>query len=96
MAELKALQAQGIQTVISDPVRNRHLEKLVPEDVKMIRNVRRSADSKSGKELLPPRGLHIERRFAHVLEVGGCGQVTSGTAMKILPGWEVVQVIVLE
>ena len=74
--EMKQLQAEGIRTVISDPVRNRKLEKLSSEDAAAVRNARRSATSKSGKELLRRRGMHLERSFAHILDAGGARRTT--------------------
>ena len=76
VAEMKELQAQGIRTVISDPVRNRKMENLAPEDAQVVRNTKRSAGSKSGKELLRRRGMHLERSFAHVLDAGGARRTT--------------------
>jgi transposase len=76
VAELKQLQAEGIQTVISDPVKNRHLETLDPEDVQVVRQAKRSAASKSGKALLRRRGMHLERSFAHILDAGGARRTT--------------------
>ena len=42
---------------------------------------RRSVKSKSGKDLLRRRGMHIERSFAHILDCGGMRRAT-------LRGWE--------
>ncbi len=71
VAEMKQLQAEGIRTVISDPVKNRKLENLDPEDAQVVRQAKRGAGSKSGKELLRRRGMHLERSFAHILDAGG-------------------------
>jgi hypothetical protein len=70
------LQQEGIRTVISDPVINRNMEKLTQEESKVIRSARRSAKSKSGKELLKSRGMHLERPFAHILDAGGARRTT--------------------
>jgi len=70
--QLQALQAEGIRTVISDPVDNRR---------GAVRGARRSVKSKSGKALLRRRGMHIERSFAHILDCGGMRRTT-------LRGWE--------
>jgi len=74
--DMKALQAEGIRTVISDPVRNRRLDKLSDEEVAVVRYARRSVRSKSGKNLLRRRGMHLERSFAHLLDAGGARRTT--------------------
>ncbi len=76
VAEMKQLQAEGIRTVISDPVKNRKLENLDPEDAQVVRQAKRSAGSRSGKELLRRRGMHLERSFAHILDAGGARRTT--------------------
>jgi transposase len=76
VAEMKQLQAEGIRTVISDPVKNRKLENLNKEDARVVRKAKRSACSKSGKELLQRRGMHLERSFAHILDAGGARRTT--------------------
>jgi transposase len=76
VAELEQLQAEGIRTVISDPVRNRKLEKLSKAEVAVLRKAKRSACSKSGKALLRRRGMHLERSFAHILDAGGARRTT--------------------
>jgi transposase len=76
LPELKPLQAEGIRTVIPDPVRNRKLEKLDPAELAVLRSARRSARSKSGKDLLRRRGRHVERSFAHILDAGGARRTT--------------------
>jgi len=74
--EMGALQQEGIRTVISDPVVNRNREKLTPKECQVVRRAKRSAKSKSGKELLRRRGMHIERTFAHALDAGGARRTT--------------------
>jgi DNA-binding transcriptional regulator YhcF (GntR family) len=74
--EMGFLQQEGIGTVISDPVRNRNMDKLTDEEAKVVRSARRSAQSKSGKELLRSRGMHLERPFAHILDAGGARRTT--------------------
>jgi transposase len=74
--ELGFLQQEGIRTVISDPVINRNLAKLTDQEAKVVRSARRSAKSKSGKELLKRRGMHLERPFAHILDAGGARRTT--------------------
>ena len=74
--EMNQLQREGIRTVISDPVRNRKIEKLSPEEANTVRKARRSARSESGKKLLKKRGMHLERSFAHLLDAGGARRTT--------------------
>ena len=76
VTEMKALQAEGIRTVISDPVPNRKMEKLSAADAAAVRSARRSSRSESGKELLRRRGMHLERSFAHLLDAGGARRTT--------------------
>jgi transposase len=76
VAEMKQLQAEGIRTVISDPVKNRKSENLDIEDVRVVRKAKRSACSKSGKALRRRRGMHLERSFAHILDAGGARRTT--------------------
>lgn len=79
--QLQALQQEGIRTVISDPIDNRRVDKLEPQQQRAVRAARRSVKSESGKELLRRRGMHIERSFAHILDCGGMRRTT-------LRGWE--------
>jgi len=76
VGEMRQLHAEGIRTVISDPVKNRRIEKLSVEDAKAVRGARRSSRSASGKALLRKRGMHIERTFAHILDAGGARRTT--------------------
>ena len=76
VGEMRALHEEGIRTVISDPVKNRRIEKLSVEDAKAVRGARRSSRSASGKALLRKRGMHIERTFAHILDAGGARRTT--------------------
>ena len=76
VAEMKQLQAEGIRTVISDPLKNRKLENLDIEDARVVRKAKRSACSKSGKALLRRRGMHLERSFAPILDAGGARRTT--------------------
>ena len=79
--ELQALQQEDIRTVIADPIDNRRLDKLEPDQKKVVQAARRSVKSASGKNLLRRRGMHIERSFAHILDCGGMRRTT-------LRGWE--------
>ena len=76
VGEMKQLQAEGIRTVISDPVKNRKLDHLDPEEARVVRKAKRSSGSKSGKQLLRRRGRHVERSFAHILDAGGARRTT--------------------
>ena len=76
VAEMKQLQAEGIRTVISDPVKNRKLENLDIEEARVVRKAKHSACSKSDKALLRRRGMHLERSFAHILDAGGARRTT--------------------
>jgi transposase len=81
VSELQALQQEGIRTIISDPIDNRRLDKLEPEEKRAVLEAGRSVKSQSGKELLRRRGMHLERSFAHILDCGGLRRTT-------LRGWE--------
>ena len=81
VSELQTLQGEAIRTVIVDPIDNRRLEKLEPDQRQAVLTARRSVTSKSGKDLLRRRGMHIERSFAHILDCGGMRRTT-------LRGWE--------
>jgi transposase len=81
VTELQALQQEDIRTVISDPIDHRRVDKLEPQEQRAVRAARRSVKSKSGKDLLRRRGMHIERSFAHILDAGGMRRTT-------LRGWE--------
>jgi transposase len=74
--ELQALQAEGIKTVISDPIENRRVDKLPPEEQAAVRSAKRTVKTKRGKDLLARRGMHIERAFAHLLDAGGARRTT--------------------
>lgn len=76
VSELPALQDEGIRTVIADPIENRRLDKLEPAERRAVLGARRSVKSKSGKDLLRRRGMHIERSFAHILDCGGMRRAT--------------------
>ena len=81
VSELQALQQEDIRTIIADPIGNRRLDKLELDQKKAVQTARRSVKSKSGKDLLRRRGMHIERSFAHILDCGGMRRTT-------LRGWE--------
>lgn len=74
--ELEAIQAWGIKTVISDPIRNRRRDKLESAQRAVVGKAQRSAQSNYGKALLRKRGMHIERSFAHLLDCGGIRRAT--------------------
>jgi transposase len=74
--DLEAIQEGGIQTIISDPLSNRRVDKLDGSGQAAVSNARLSAKSVEGKELLRRRGMHIERSFAHILDSGGMRRAT--------------------
>lgn len=74
--ELQALQAESIKTVIADPIDNRRVDKLEPQEQVAVRSAQRAVKSKRGKKLLARRGMHIERGFAHILDCGGMRRTT--------------------
>ena len=76
VGELQALQQKGMRTVISDPIDNRRLDKLEPAEKRAVLAAGRSVKSKSGKQLLARRGMHLERSFAHILDCGGMRRAT--------------------
>ena len=76
VAELEAIQDNGIKTVISDPLLKRRVDKLDSGGRSVVRRARRSVKSKYGKALLRRRGMHIERSFAHILDQGGMRRAT--------------------
>src|ERR1039457_837789 len=51
VSELQTLQGEAIRTVIVDPIDNRRLEKLEPDQKQAVLTARRSVTSKSGKDL---------------------------------------------
>jgi transposase len=76
VAQLRELQQEEIKTVICDPISNRRLDKLEPDEQKAVKAAGRSTRSQYGKELLSKRGQHIERAFAHILDCGGMRRAT--------------------
>lgn len=76
VAELEAIQEHGLKTVLSDPLRNRRVDKLDQNQQAVVRRARRAVKSRSGKALLRRRGRHIERSFAHLLDSGGMRRAT--------------------
>jgi len=76
VGSLQELQQEQIKTVICDPVSNRRMDKLEPDEQRAVKAAGRSARSKPGKELLSKRGRHIERAFAHILDCGGMRRAT--------------------
>jgi transposase len=74
--EMRQIQAEEIQTIISDPTKNRRLDKLSAEEAGVALEARKSVQSDEGKALLRRRGMHIERSFAHILDAGGARRTT--------------------
>src|SRR5271163_1523328 len=76
VGQLQELQREQIKTVICDPISNRRLDKLAPDEQAAVKAAKRSTCSRYGKELLSKRGQHIERAFAHILDCGGMRRAT--------------------
>lgn len=62
--------------MIGDPIPNRRLDKLEPDEQTAVKAAKRSTRSQYGKALLNKRGQHIERAFAHILDCGGMRRAT--------------------
>ena len=73
---LVELQDAGVRTAIPDPVRNRHVEQLPPEQQHAVRAAKRTCESASGRWLMNHRGEFCERSFVHVLDYGGARRTT--------------------
>ena len=73
---LVALQTAGVRTAIPDPVRNRQVAKLKPEQRQALRAAQRTCRSASGRALMRRRGEFAERSFVHVLDYGGARRTT--------------------
>jgi transposase len=76
IGQLKALQSEGLKTVICDPVTGRRMDRLEGADLAAVKAARRSAKSQYGQQLLRRRGMHLERAFAHILDGGGMRRTT--------------------
>ena len=76
VSQLQALQHEQIKTVICDPIRQRHLDKLSESERQAVQAAHRSAQSQYGQKLLRRRGMHLERAFAHILDCGGMRRAT--------------------
>ena len=76
VGQLQELQREQIKTVICDPINNRRLDKLEPDEQRAVKAAKRSTRSQYGKALLSKRGQHIERAFAHILDCGGMRRAT--------------------
>ncbi len=70
-AVLKACQAEGIRTYISEPERGRRNWKGKEAEKRATYGNRRRVGGKRGKGLLGLRGELVERGFAHCYETGG-------------------------
>ena len=73
---LVELQTAGVRTPIPDPVGNRRVEKLSPEQRQALRAAKRTCRSASGRWLMQHRGEFCERSFVHVLDYGGARRTT--------------------
>ena len=77
VAEVCALQSEGIRTVMGDPHESRrNKDKQCKVTRRTLNSAKRAVKSKSGKALLRKRGEHLERSFAHVLDHGGLRRAT--------------------
>jgi transposase len=76
VGQLQELQREQIKTVICDPINNRRMDKLEPDEQRAVKAAKRSTRSRYGKALLSKRGQHIERAFAHILDCGGMRRAT--------------------
>jgi transposase len=74
--ELTLLQGVGIRTAVSDPLRNRRLDRLSDMDRAAVMAAHRSVRSMAGKSLLKRRAEFVERGFQHVLDRGGARRTT--------------------
>lgn len=75
--EVRALQGEGIRTVMGDPHGpRRNKDKQCKVTRQTLNSARRAVKSKSGKALLKRRGEHLERSFAHVLDHGRLRRAT--------------------
>jgi transposase len=73
---LVELQTAGVRTAIPDPVKNRRLDKLPPEQRQALQTAKRTCRSASGRWLMQHRGEFAERSFVHVLDYGGARRTT--------------------
>lgn len=76
LAEIAALQAQGVRTVIADPHRDKRKKALKPEERAVLERAHDATQSEDGKALLKKRGQHVERSFCHILDHGGMRRAT--------------------
>jgi transposase len=74
--EVQTLREAGLKAVISDPLRNRRMDRLGKEEAAAVRETARRTRSIAGKKLLRKRGMYIERSFAHLLNAGGTRRTT--------------------
>ncbi len=73
---LVELQTAGVRTAIPDPVSNRRVDKLPPEQRQALRTAKQTCRSASGRWLMRHRGEFAERSFVHVLDYGGARRTT--------------------
>lgn len=76
VGELVKLQGWGIQTIISDPIDNRRLDRLEEKERAAVLTAERLVQSDEGKQLLGRRGERLERTFQHVMDCGGARRTT--------------------
>jgi transposase len=83
LEEVKAMQALGIKTIISDPHQGKRRKELAKEDRLALRRARVGSRSSYGRELLSRRGQHLERSFEHILDHGGLRRATLRGAVNL-------------
>lgn len=76
VAELEAVQQCRMTTVISDPLRNRRVDKLDVEQQIVVLGAKSSSSRLCENALLRRRGMHIECSFAYILDSGGIRRAT--------------------
>jgi transposase len=74
--EVAQLQELEFETIISDPLSNRRIDKLTEIDRVALDVAKHSVTSPNGKALLKLRAELVERSFQHVLDCGGARRTT--------------------
>ena len=76
LEEVYLLQGVGIETAISDPQRNRRIDRLSEEDRGALETARGLVSSPAGRGWMRKRSELVERGFQHVLDSGGARRTT--------------------
>ena len=74
--EIAQLQDLEFETIISDPLSNRRIDKLTEIERVALEVAKNSVTSPNGKALLKLRAELVERSFQHVLDCGGARRTT--------------------